>query len=230
MTLYQYKDGFRYTSDTMFLYDFALKMGIKKTVLDIGAGCGILGLLLAKKTGASVTLLEKNPKMAELCIKNSEVNSVQCSVVCEDFLTFNIQNRYDYIVSNPPYYKNSVQKSQNQDLQLARYEDSLSLDTFLIKSYAMLKSKGSFIFCYDSSRLIDISFIVASLKPKAAIVNVQFLHSKFSKPSKLAFFHIKKESNAYTQILEPFIVCDEQKYSQKVIDIFSDADCKSIDV
>ncbi len=230
MTLYQYKDSFRYTSDTMFLFDFILNIGIKGNGLDVGAGCGILGLLLAKHTNANLTLIEKNQIMAELCKKNSAENSIDVNIVNSDFLDFNSNEKFDFVVSNPPYYKHKIQKTENEHIKMARYDDNLPLELFIKKAYELLKLKGSFLFCYDSSRIGDIFNVVNTLKPKAVVENLQFLHSRQEKPSKLAFFHIKKDSKAHTKIKEPFIVFQNETYSQKSLEIFLKADCKSVDI
>lgn len=230
MTLFQYKNSFRYTSDTMFLFDFILNIGIKGSGIDVGAGCGILGLLLSKHTNTNLTLIEKNSIMAELCNKNATENGIEVNIVNSDFLDFKSNEKFDFVVSNPPYYKHKIQKSENKNIQMARYDDNLPLDLFIKKAYDMLKLKGSFMFCYDSSRLADIFNIVNELKPKAVVENLQFLHSKQEKPSKLVFVHIKKDSKAHTKIKEPFVVFQNETYSQKSLEIFLKADCKSVDI
>lgn len=44
--LAQLSDGYRYNSDSLLLADFVLEMGIKNQVLEVGSGCGIIGILL----------------------------------------------------------------------------------------------------------------------------------------------------------------------------------------
>ena len=48
MLLYQPESGYCYNSDSMFLYDFVSSFKPKGEVLDVGAGCGIVGLLVAR--------------------------------------------------------------------------------------------------------------------------------------------------------------------------------------
>ncbi|EAK0114761.1 methyltransferase, partial [Campylobacter jejuni] len=48
ITLAQLSQGYRYNSDSLILADFILKQGIKGAVFDVGAGCGIIGILLKK--------------------------------------------------------------------------------------------------------------------------------------------------------------------------------------
>jgi len=56
--IYQEKGGYCYNSDTLFLYDFICKKGIRGNVLDVGCGCGILGLLI-KESKQSTNLSKK---------------------------------------------------------------------------------------------------------------------------------------------------------------------------
>ena len=48
MVLYQPESGYCYNSDSLFLYDFVNKLNPKGDMLDVGAGCGIVGLLCAR--------------------------------------------------------------------------------------------------------------------------------------------------------------------------------------
>ena len=48
MLLYQPESGYCYNSDSIFLYDFINSFKPKGKILDVGAGCGIIGLLVAR--------------------------------------------------------------------------------------------------------------------------------------------------------------------------------------
>ena len=48
MIIYQLKDGYRYNSDTIMLYNFIFDISPKGDILEVGAGCGVLGLLLKR--------------------------------------------------------------------------------------------------------------------------------------------------------------------------------------
>ena len=69
------------------LADFA-SVSSRARIADIGAGCGIVGLLLAKKdVTAQVTLVELQPRLAELCRRNAKENGLAervglCSAMC----------------------------------------------------------------------------------------------------------------------------------------------------
>ena len=55
MKIYQLKDGYRYNSDSVFLYNFIREFGVFGDVLDVGAGSGVVGFLL-KRDFANINL------------------------------------------------------------------------------------------------------------------------------------------------------------------------------
>lgn len=88
MKLFQLKDGYRYNSDSLFLWDFARKncsFKASQSLLDVGCGCGILGLLLARDFGCALTSIDIQPQNCELTKKNAEVNNINANVICADF-------------------------------------------------------------------------------------------------------------------------------------------------
>ncbi|MBF7048796.1 methyltransferase, partial [Campylobacter volucris] len=49
LKLFQYPKGYRYNNDSLLLFDFLSKQNLQGNVLDIGCGCGIIGLLIKQK-------------------------------------------------------------------------------------------------------------------------------------------------------------------------------------
>lgn len=231
MNISQYKDGFRYTSDTMFLWDFALGFIKKGSALEVGGGSGVLGLLLARDREIELSIVEKEPKMAYLCSLNANNNNIKAKIHNIDFANFEpMQNeKFDYIVSNPPFYHEERPKSQNDSLIASRYADSLSLELFLTKSKKLLKPSGELIFCYDASRLQDISTIANKLKG-GALTHIRFVHAKADKKAKIALFRLKNSSRAHLEISPPLIVMQNGSYSLEAAEIFKKASCNSFDI
>lgn len=228
MRIAQYKDGFRYTSDTMFLWDFALSFVKKGLLLEVGGGSGVLGLLLARDRGVELTIVEKQEKMAKLCADNARANGIAATVENVDFLDFEA-GHFDYIVSNPPFYPSRVQKSENDSMLASRYAEELPLDVFLQKSKKLLKPHGEIIFCYDARELQAV--INESVKLKgAALTHVRFVHAKVDKSAKLALFRIKNSSRAHLEILPPLIVMDGSGYTDEAKSVFAAAACDSVDI
>ncbi len=228
MRLYQYKDGFRYTSDTLFLYDFISSFGAKGRVLDIGAGCGILGLLLARDFKIELTAIEIQSKSYELSIKNANENGIEATIVNGDILDCQIDG-FDFIVSNPPFYPDSVQKSSCSKLQSARYSGSMPLHLFLSECKRKLKANGELFFCFDAKRTDEIFAEFAKHKG-FRIIAIKFVHAKRDKKSKLILIRAKKNSKNTIEILPPLIVNNNLDYSDEAKEIFAKANTISIDI
>ncbi|MDR0580092.1 MAG: methyltransferase [Campylobacteraceae bacterium] len=228
MNLYQYKNGYRYTSDVMFLYAFARSFRPKGNILDIGCGCGILGLLL-KRDFPSVNLnaIDIQKEHIRLALKNVQENVLSANVILGDFTKFDFSEKFDFIVSNPPFYHESTKKSKDESLKISRYANSLPLQEFLLKSAMLLKQKGFFIFCYDSKQISDI--ILQSNIAKLKICDICFVYPKKERESSLVLVAARKDSNAFTKIHSPVFVFEDNEYSKEAKEIFRLADTRSID-
>jgi len=92
--------------ETEILVEHAIENINKKpaNILDIGSGSGIIAILLAKLTGAAVTAVEKSRKAFYVLKKNIALHGVTEKVTPINGDLFPAAaNRFDMIVSNPPY-------------------------------------------------------------------------------------------------------------------------------
>lgn len=82
------------------------------SVLDLCTGSGYIGLSIASKTNAKVTISDICPKALELAKENAEMNDLSVKILHSDLFK-NINDKFDIIVSNPPYIPkgNIVDKS-----------------------------------------------------------------------------------------------------------------------
>ena len=229
MILKQYKDSYRYNSDTIFLYNFIVKHRLHGSLLDVGSGCGILGLLLKRDfPDIELTQIEVQNKYAKLSLENAKINGIKSLLIENDFLTYAFENRYDTIVSNPPFYHSGSLKSENSSLLLSRHSDSLVFDKFAKKAYKILKPKGTFIFCYDAKQ---IDYLLKHLiDAKFKVNEIQFIHVNSQKNASLVIIMAKRESKSLCKILPPLILYENNKYTKEVKEIFLKADTNSEDI
>lgn len=116
------------------------------SVLDIGTGTGLIALMMAQKNStAHIDAIEIDPEAFDEAIQNIQ-QSPWCERIraeCCSFQEFAEQTfrKYDLIVSNPPFFTNSL-KAPLQNRAQARHSDSLPLDVLISGAANMLSEKG----------------------------------------------------------------------------------------
>lgn len=227
MFLYQPTSGYCYNSDSIFLYDFITTFKPKGNLLDVGCGVGIISLLLSRDYRLETTIIDKQKKMLDYAVHNYALNDLKVKSHLGDFTQMQTDERYDYIISNPPFYDASVQQSEDTHLNIARYAHHLPIESFVKRVKRLLKPKGWFIFCYDAKQ-IDI--LLHHLKNYGINPEkIQFVHSKIDRESKLVMIAARNNSKSMTQILPPFVVFDEESnYRTNAKKVFERAGTHSI--
>ena len=115
--------AFPLSTDSMVLGHFA-RLPRNASVLDLGAGCGTLGLMLcAKDAHCHVTGAELDPQAHAAALENIQRNGLSSRMdsLCADIRSLNLGNgRFDVCISNPPYFSGGPASSR---YSLARRED-----------------------------------------------------------------------------------------------------------
>ncbi len=118
------------------------------SVLDIGAGTGLIALQLAQRSFAeTIDALELDDNAYEQCVQNFETSPWGDRLFCyhASFMEFvgEIEDKYDLIVCNPPFYKEEV-SSGNDARDMARQSSSLPLTQLLDGVSQLLSGQGRF--------------------------------------------------------------------------------------
>ncbi|MBX7153673.1 MAG: methyltransferase [Bacteriodetes bacterium] len=117
------------------------------TVLDIGTGTGVLALMIAQRSSASITAVELMPESAEEAKRNVQASKWHESilVVCGRIQEYaeHVEEKFDVIVCNPPFYKNSL-RSQHTTRRVAHHDDELSFSELLDCVQQLLTRLGTF--------------------------------------------------------------------------------------
>lgn len=220
--LFQNKEGYKYNSDSLLLYDFISKFNPKDRVLDVGSGSGIVGLLMKRDfTNIILTQIDIQPLHVELTRKSARKNFLGSEVLHVDIRECKFEEKFDFIVTNPPFYHKGSKKSENEFLQLSRYVDALPFGELCKAVSSNIKPRGSFIFCYDAKQ---IDFLMSELlKSKFKVNHIRFVHTKQNKEASLVLIHAKKSSKSLCKILPP-IYMD----AQEVKDIYKNTKTQSL--
>jgi len=116
--------------------------------LDIGAGTGILSLMLAQRSSAEVIdALEIDEKAYEQCVENFETSPWSDRLFCyhADLAEFTeeIEDKYDLIICNPPFYSEDY-KTENSQRDLARFQDAMPFEHLINSVSKLLIENGLF--------------------------------------------------------------------------------------
>jgi len=225
--LYQPTSGYCYNSDSIFLYDFISRFNPKGPLLDVGCGVGIISLLLSRDFSIETSIIDKQEKMLSYAKLNYALNNLEVKSYLGDFTEFETGDKFDYIISNPPFYDSRVTQSENRHLNIARYAHHLPIEDFIAKVKTLLKPRGYFIFCYDAKQIDLLVYHLTSYGIN--VEKMQFVHSKIDRDSKLVMIAARMNSKSMTQILPPFVVFgDESAYGQNAQKAFEKANTNSI--
>lgn len=163
--------------DTILLADFASVPYQTKTILDLGTGNGAIMLYLSQKSKAHIMGIEIQVHRYEQALKNIEINGLEsrCSVVLGDIKDMTYRE-IDMIVSNPPFFKMTEQANLNPsvELQIARHETMIDLETLIEKARKALRFRGKFVMIHRPDRLIEIMRIMD--KHQLEIKRLRFVH------------------------------------------------------
>ncbi len=127
----------------------------KKNILEIGTGSGCVAVSLIKeRPNCRIVAIDKSPKAIKVAKKNAEIHHVGKKI---NFLNIDVDkyfsNKYDIIISNPPYITNSELLSLDKDVKLNEPKIALSggfsgLEIFfkiINKCNRLLKNNGMLI-------------------------------------------------------------------------------------
>jgi len=218
LLLYQDENGFLFNSDAHFLYHFISEFNPKGDLLDIGCGCGVVGLLLKRDFNIDLTGIDIQKQNIKLSTTNARVNNLKANFICGDFLKMDLKKRFDIIISNPPYYHEGVSKSSNKKIAISKYNQNLPLSNLIKRANSIIKPKGSLIFCYDPKQIQDIIFFLK--ESKFILTDLRFVHGSKDKESKLVLIRAKKGSNSLCNIYKPLIHFENGKLSKEANKIY----------
>ncbi|PWB19845.1 tRNA1(Val) (adenine(37)-N6)-methyltransferase [Flavobacterium sp. HTF] len=116
------------------------------SVLDIGAGTGIIALMLAQRTHAEqIDALEIDEDAYEQAVDNFENSPWGDRLFCfhaglDEFIE-EPEDEYDLIVSNPPFYAEDY-KTENEQRDLARFQDAMPFEEIVEAADLLLSENG----------------------------------------------------------------------------------------
>ena len=193
------------------------------SVLDIGAGTGILSLMLAQRSNAEqIDAIEIDENAFEQCVENFEASPWGDRLFCfhaglDEFMD-EPEDEYDIIISNPPFYTEDY-KTESEQRDLARFADAMPFEDLVETANLLLSENGIFSVIIPFKE--EETFLALAkdfeLYP-FKITRVKGTPTSEIKRSLLAFSRIKKE----TVIDELIIETARHQYTEEYISLTKD--------
>ena len=229
LRIIQNEGGFRFGTDSVLLAGFACA-GKNSRVIDLGAGTGVLSILLNGRTGAKMTAVELQPEQCDMARRSFEMNGQDIMLIEGDMRTVHeITGRgvFDAAICNPPYYPpdcGSVsQKGEALYEGAATHELFLSVEEVAKTAQTLIKFGGKLFICCPAARLSEMlcALTAHELQPK----RMRMVASVKGKPPYLALIEAKKGAKPGV-IWEPQLtVCNEDgSYTEETNAIYHRSD------
>lgn len=226
VTLYQPKRGYRFSVDALLLCDFVnLKRATR--IADLGAGSGIIGILLAKRfVAASVDLFEIQDDLVKIARENAVLNGVDDRVriwPCDLRELDSIKELfrcYDLVVSNPPFRRlNSGRLNVEEKAAIARHEISLRLSECVRAASRLLGMRGRFFLIYHPWRLTELFDVLKKegIEPK----RLRFVHSTVRSEAKMVLVEAVRGGREGLKVERPLpIYRPDGRYTEEMERIY----------
>ncbi|HBG08129.1 MAG: SAM-dependent methyltransferase [Geobacteraceae bacterium GWC2_58_44] len=225
LRIIQPRHGYRFSVDPLLLADFA-RVGAGERVLDLGTGCGILPLLLARlEASAVITGVEFQEVMADIASRNVALNELsgRVEILAEDVVGLRGRfpvSSFDLVVSNPPYRRPGTGKiSPRAGRDGARHETTATLADFLAAAKYLVKESGRICFIYHTCRLAEL-MAQASVQ-KLAVLRLRMVHGNAAAPARMFLVELMKGRTGELQVEPPLMVRgDDGGYSEEKVRIY----------
>jgi tRNA1Val (adenine37-N6)-methyltransferase len=223
--VYQNMEGYRFSVDALLLYSF-VNLKHAKEIADLGAGSGVIGLLLARKYAmARVLLVELQESLYRLAERNIALNGLEERVgaLLTDVRRLDAvcpPEAYDLVVSNPPFRKpSSGRLSLGEERAVARHELRLRLPELARSASYLLRAKGRFCMIFHPERLIEIVDTLREAKLEAK--RIRFVHNDVRAVSKMVLVEAVKEAKPGLKVEKPLILYDaDGSYTEELNEMY----------
>ncbi len=172
--------GYRFSIDSLILASLAHPPH-RGRILDLGTGCGIVGLILARShPGITVTGVEIQAQLAQRARKNVALNDMEERMEILEGSYAHIEDlvaeaSFQYVITNPPYRRVGTGRLNPQEEKaIARHEMHGGLDALLRATHYALVPKGKLGIIFTATRTVDLLHVcrIHGVEPK----RIRFVH------------------------------------------------------
>ena len=173
-------------------------------ILDVGTGSGLIARMLMQRCPEAEV---EGIDIDEAAVAQAKENGVRAFQARLQDWKSDIGDCYDLIVSNPPYFQNSL-KNPDRGRELARHTDSLGYEELIAHSARLLKEEGQLALILPAEAEEEIRNLAApySLFP----THITRVYSKETKPARRVILAFSRK-NSIVGLIEDSLVLEDEK-------------------
>ncbi|MCZ2260555.1 tRNA1(Val) (adenine(37)-N6)-methyltransferase [Sporosarcina sp. G11-34] len=213
---------FSFSLDAVLLARFAYVPIRSGKIVDLCAGNGAIPLFLSARTGAEITAVELQERLAEMAKRSVYYNGLEdrIQVLNDDVIGIASKigyDMYDTVTCNPPYFPahKASEKNISEHMAIARHEIHLTLEQAIQSASELLKQGGKAAFVHRPGRLLDIVTAMRAnrIEPK----RIRFVYPKEGKPANTLLIEGTKDGKPDLKVLPPLYVYGaDGEYTEEV--------------
>lgn len=225
LKLIQNPKWFCFGIDAVLLSDFAT-IKRKDSVVDLGTGTGIIPTLVyGKYEPREIIGVEIQEEVAEMARRSVTLNNLEEVIriytgdIKDCFKDLGV-NKYDVVLSNPPYKKNSSGILNPHDNKaISRHEILINLDELIHTASKLLRDGGRFYLIHRPERLANI--IIGLERHRFAPKRIRFVHPKVAKAPTMVLVEATRFGGDFLKVEEPlYVYNDDGTYSEEINRIY----------
>ena len=217
-SIVQSKSAMKVGTDGVLLGSWVNCLNAKK-ILDIGAGTGLISLMLAQRNNeCNITAVEIDKETSEeanININNSKWRD-RISIINININNFITSDKFDFIVSNPPYFPANFSKNKRA---IARHTNLLSFQDLIRTTVKLLSSKG--IFAVILPKIAETIFCKTANANKLFLIRICQVKGQKNSDVKRVLLEFSFEKSSLDS---DSLVIEESRhiYTNKYIDLCQD--------
>ncbi|MGN6416057.1 MAG: tRNA1(Val) (adenine(37)-N6)-methyltransferase [Pseudobacter sp.] len=200
---------------------FAAKTANYTTVLDIGAGTGLLSLMLAQKSDSEIHGIELDLGAYKQLKENvqSSIWKERIKVFPGDARTYSFPIKYDFIITNPPFFENDL-ASATEGEQLAKHSKELTLEELITVIARSLEPHGSFGILLPYQRW-EYFNTLATGKDFSLLENL-LVRQTPAHPFFRSILHYSRNNDNFSPSFELTIKGEDGNYTEDFVELMKD--------
>lgn len=221
MKIIQSEKSFRFGTDSILLAGFT-KINKNDKCIDLGAGSGVLSILLHARIGCTITAVEIDKDQCERLQRSVELNNItnEITIINSDYIE-NVAEigrcKFDCAVCNPPYYRRNCGVISGKGG--ATHEINADINRIALAASSLLKYGGKIFLCFPADRLNEALFALtnAKIEPK----RLRLVLSKIKSRPYLVLIEAKKYAKPGLIIENNLVIYDDYgNYTEEVRKIY----------